>query len=440
MPYDIIVGRDLADAKKFGRKGAVLIGKSYVKMGNVSSLSNNVYLDVARSHVVFVCGKRGSGKSWSLGVIAEGISDLPSEVKENIAVVIFDTMGIYWTMKFKNEKDAELLDNWALKPKGLDVKIYVPFGYFEKAKEQGIPTDFAFSIAPSELTAEDWILGFELGAGTGVAVLIEKIIGQLNEKGAKSYDIDEIISEIERDKSFSQEIKNEAVNRFKTAKLWGIFSKDAIAINDIIKAGQVSVLDTSAYVSEKGGWGAKALVIGLIAKKVFVDRMIIRKEEEVEAINIGYSYFRVKGETEGLKKPMVWFVIDEGHEFLPKTGKTAASDALITLLREGRQPGISLVLASQQPGKIHSDVLTQTDIVIAHRLTAKMDILALGSIMQTYLTEDLIEHLNKLPAEKGAALILDDNSERIYPIRVRPRVSWHGGEAPSAVIARRTIE
>jgi len=34
---------------------------------------------------------------------------------------------------------------------------------------------------------------------------------------------------------------------------------------------------------------------------------------------------------------------------------------------------------------------------------------------------------------KGAAIVLDDNSERIYPIQVRPRYSWHGGSSPSAL-------
>jgi hypothetical protein len=41
--------------------------------------------------------------------------------------------------------------------------------------------------------------------------------------------------------------------------------------------------------------------------------------------------------------------------------------------------------------------------------------------------------MNQLPSEKGSAVILDDNSERLYPMRVRPRFTWHGGEAPTAI-------
>ena len=59
MAYDIILGRDASDKKKFGKEGLIHIGKGYVTMGNYTSMSNNIFLDVARSHVILVAGKRG---------------------------------------------------------------------------------------------------------------------------------------------------------------------------------------------------------------------------------------------------------------------------------------------------------------------------------------------------------------------------------------------
>ena len=123
MPYDIIVGRDKSDKEKFGNKGLVYIGKGYVTMGNYTSLSNLIWMDIVRSHVILIAGKRGSGKSYSIGVLAEELSNLPEEVKKNIAPLIFDTMGIFWTMKFKNEKEIGLLEEWNLKPKNLQANI-----------------------------------------------------------------------------------------------------------------------------------------------------------------------------------------------------------------------------------------------------------------------------------------------------------------------------
>jgi hypothetical protein len=34
---------------------------------------------------------------------------------------------------------------------------------------------------------------------------------------------------------------------------------------------------------------------------------------------------------------------------------------------------------------------------------------------------------------------MDDVNERIYPMRIRPRVSWHGGSAPGAVQVKKKI-
>src|SRR2546429_5618044 len=125
MAYDIILGRDSADKEKFGDKGLIFLGKGYVKMGQYTSLSNKIWMDIARSHVVLVAGKRGTGKSYSLSVIAEELSTLPSENAKNIASLIFDTMGIFWTMKYENEKDSSLLKEWNLSPKKTPVKVFV---------------------------------------------------------------------------------------------------------------------------------------------------------------------------------------------------------------------------------------------------------------------------------------------------------------------------
>ena len=425
MVYNIIIGRDEADRKKFGERGTVFLGRSYVKMGQLTSLSNNVYLDVARPHVIMISGKRGSGKSFSIGVIAEEMSQLSRELRERISVLIFDTMGIFWTMKYQNEKEIDLLKKWNIQPKALDVKVYTPKGSFERYKLQGFPTDYQFTIKTSELNANDWTDIFEIGLTEPIGILIEKIISQFNEEG-KDYDIDDIVKRIQQDTKTEKNVKDAAENRFLAARGFGLFSKEGTEIKAIVKPGQVSILDTSAYTGS-GSWNIKNLVIGLICKKLLAERILIRKLEELAIINEKL----VEKKTEEM--PLVWILIDEAHEAIPKDVKTPATDALVQLLREGRQPGISLVLATQQPGKIHEDVLTQSDIVISHRLTSKIDIEALNSMMQTYLISDLQRYLNDLPKLKGSAIILDDNSERIYPARIRPRFTWHGGESPAAI-------
>jgi len=434
MPYDIILGRDESDKKRFGKKGLIFLGKGFVKMGQYTSLSNPIYMDVARSHVVLVGGKRGSGKSYTLGVIAEELASLPSEEKANIAGLIFDTMGIFWTMKYPNEKEVELLESWNLKPKKTPVRVFVPFGFFDDYQKRGLPIDNQFSINPSELGAEDWILTFNLSITEPTAVLIERTITRLKET-QESYTIQTIVQEIKNDKESMQETKNSAIGLFEAADSWKVFSEQETRVSELVQAGKTTVLDLSMY-SSVGAFNVRALVIGLVSRKLFNQRMLARKKEEMQAVEHGVEYMAFKQERE---MPLTWLFIDEIHEFLPDIGKTAATDALIQLLREGRQPGLSLVMATQQPGALARDAITQADIIISHRVTAKPDIDALNYIMQSYLLESIKKYMDDLPALKGSAIILDDNSERIYPMRVRPKFTWHGGEAPTAIRIEKRI-
>jgi hypothetical protein len=384
-----------------------------------------------------ICGKRGSGKSYTLATIAEELCGLEHEISQNIAPLIFDTMGIFWTMKYKNEKEIELLQEWNLKPKNLPVKIWVPYGFYKEYEKRQIPVEGEFAIKASELSAEDWLSVFNLKITEEISVLIQKVLEGLKEL-ERDYDIDTIIEALQNDKS-EDKIKNAAATLFQAAKSWGVFAQrgqKGTEISELIEAGKSNILDISCY-SSIGTFNVRALVIGIVCKKLFSERMLSRKKEEMDALQHGQDYLNQKKK----ENPLVWLFIDEAHEFLTKENqeKTAASDALIQILREGRQPGISLVMATQQPGVIHRDAMTQSDIVISHRLTAQPDIEALNSIMQTYLLESIRKSMSELPSLKGSAIILDDNSERIYPIRVRPRFTWHGGETPSAINVKKEI-
>lgn len=371
--------------------------------------------------------------SYTLGVIAEEIANLDPETAKNIASLIFDTMGIFWTMKYKNEKDKLLLEEWNLPVKDLPVRVFVPFGKSDEYQERNIPFDKTFALKASELDIEDWLLTFNLSMTSQEGVLISKTISDLKEKEPE-YSIESILEEIERFHEISKETKNIVSSLFQAAQTWGIFAKSKMPgteISELIEAGKTSVLDLSVY-SSIGTFNVRGLVIGIVTRKLFNQRSDSRKKEEVQAIQHGTDYLSYKTTRD---VPLIWLYLDEAHEHLPREGKTPATDSLIQVLREGRQPGLSIVLATQQPGKIHTDVMTQSDIVLSHRVTSKQDTEALNQIMQTYLLENIQKTMDSLPGLKGSAIILDDNSERIYPMRMRPRFTWHGGEAPTAVKA-----
>lgn len=429
--HEIIVGRLKKDREKYGTRGTILLGKHYVKMGQTTSLSSELYMDVSSSHVVFICGKRGGGKSYTMGVIAEGFELLEPEIKQNLSVILLDTMGIYWTMKYPNKQDEELLEMWEIEPRAMPIAIYTPIKHYEKFKKEGIPTDFSFSLAVSRVNQDDWCLAFRQDKYSPNGILISRIITQLKESG-EQYDIAEIINAIKKDETASKDMKEAVENMFTMAKGWGVFAKEGTKLSELAKGGRITVLDLSCYATMPGGWDIKALVVGIVSQHLFIDRMNARKQEEFDSLKSSMEYFTEKKEQKQ-ETPLVWLIIDEAHEFLPNKGKVASTDALVTIMGEGRQPGISLILATQQPGKIHTDVMTQSDIVLSHRITAKIDVDALGMLMQSYMRVGLTGELDKLPRVKGAGIVFDDSNEKMYPMRVRPRMTWHGGAAPVAI-------
>ena len=290
MVFDVIIGRSKKDVAKFGKEGTVLIGKQYVKMGQTTSLSNPVYLDVAGAHVVFIVGKRGSGKSYTMGSIAEGLADLPQEIKQNLSIVLIDTMGIYWTMKYPNFQNSELVKQWNFEPKGLDVKIFTPTGFYYKYQEEGIPTDFPFSVRPIDVGFNDWCAAFGLSSNSAEGVLITKMVQKLSEAEV-SYGLDELIALVKEDQESERIVKNVVVNEFEKAQGWKIFSKEGTPLKDIIAPGQVTVLDVSPYATMSSGWEIKALVVGLISRTLFNQRMLARKTEEFKSVDAAMHYF-----------------------------------------------------------------------------------------------------------------------------------------------------
>ncbi len=430
--FDIIIGRGKKDREKFGSKGTIFLGKQYVKMGQVTSLSNNVFMDMVRSHVLFICGKRGGGKSYTMGVVAEGMASLPMEVKQNLSIILLDTMGIYWTMKYGNQKEEKMLNEWGLEGKGLDVKIYTPAGFHDKLVEEGIPSDAPFAIKPSELTNDDWCITFDVANTSPMGVLIERTINQLRDIET-DFSIEDIITTVKKDTRSEKSVQDAVENMFLNTLDWGLFDNKGTPLNDLAAPGQVTVLDVSCYSLMANSWKIKCLVTGLVSQKLFKQRMEARKKEEFKEVNQSVHYFSSDEEFTKQDMPLVWLVIDEAHEFMPREGKTMATDPLVTILREGRQPGISIILASQQPGKIHTDVMTQSDTVLSHRITTKIDIDALSMLMQSYMREGLNSMFDNLPRRKGSAILFDDTNERMIPVQIRPRFTWHGGESPIAI-------
>ncbi len=423
------VGRKKSILEKYGSKAALYIGKINESSNKWQNHFNRkLFLDSISPHAIFICGMRGSGKSYTLGVIVEEMA-LKNDA---VGIVIIDPMGIFWSMKQKNKvsNEAELLEKWGLRSTGIkNVKVFIPKGYVKKAPKE--TWDDIFKIKPSELRVEDWCLTFDIERFDTMGLLIERVIektrdgytttdGKFISGLGDGYGIEEMIKTIETEESVSSREGGfkENTRRALTARLtgaiqWGIFDKNGTKLNDLSKRGQVSVIDVS-FLEDN----VRALVVGLLSRNILNARKVISRQEAMGDINLIGNV------------PVTWLMIDEAHILVPRGGRaTAATDSLIEYVRQGRQPGCSIVLATQQPSAIDSRILSQVDLLICHKLVYQDDIKAVLQRMPSEIPNKLADFrfIRSLPI--GSAIIGDKEelTSRAFLISVRPRISQHEG-------------
>ncbi|MEM2741765.1 MAG: ATP-binding protein [Nitrososphaeria archaeon] len=428
----VVLGRTASEQSKYGDRGTLYIGRICEKTEGYFGLK--VLVDAVHPHKIFICGKTGSGKSYTLGVLAEELASLDI----NIGVIIVDPMGIFWSMKFPcSEWDAETLKAWGLQSKGfLNVKVFVPIGYYDKAPEG--TRDEIFAIRPSELTVEDWCNTFGISIyESPQAALLSEIIEKLN-KGYiaeldgnnrvvppnENYTINDMLECAKCCSEFVKRYRSDTIraliNHLESAKSWGIFSDKGTPIQLLSVPNQVSVIDVSFLPDF-----LRALVVGVIARKVLEERT--KFVRHVKASEVQRTGIRESSAIQGI--PTTWLIIDEAHMLAPAKGKTAASEALVEYAKRGRMPGCALVLSTQQPSATDDRILSQVDILITHNLSFSDDISSYRARAPSLLPPELCEQgfIRKLPV--GAAVIADQSmtTERAFVIFIRPRVSEHAG-------------
>ncbi len=73
--------------------------------------------------------------------------------------------------------------------------------------------------------------------------------------------------------------------------------------------------------------------------------------------------------------------IDEAHKFAPEKGKSTSTDAIITLMSQGRKRGYAGILSTQRLSKIHKDAIAETNNVFIGRTWLDNDQVRAGDLL-----------------------------------------------------------
>ena len=377
-----VIGRDdaaspplreaMAETVETTPQPTVRLGSFLARDGSTGAA---VGVDAEAPHAAVIFGKRGTGKSYTLGVIAEGLA-----AAEGIAPVVVDPMGVFGGLRAAGGRVVE--------PR----------------------------VRPTAIPASAWpdLLGLDSTSGAGS--LLWRAVADACSSGSQTSEVPPdsqtesvslAIEDIRERVSASgapEAARRAADNHLRLAESWGVFDANAPPVASFAADGTPTVLDL-AGVPER----AAAAVVRAVARGLY--------DAQVDG---------------GLDR-LPWLLVDEAHAFFGGV----ADPALRTLLTRGRAPGVSFVCATQRPGALPSVAVSQSDLLIAHRLTAEGDVARLAEAEATYLAGSLTA---RLPTGTGEALVVDDATETAHTVRIRKRRTPHGGGSPRASQTRAAVE
>jgi hypothetical protein len=131
-------------------RGDIVVGdpaerrRDKLLLGNLaeSGPRRKLWLDVTGEQVVAVLGKRGSGKSYTLGAIIEGfaagVGDSPiATLNTPRSALILDIMDIFWTSQIplvaegpkELVKQYETMRRGSLNSQTLNTEVWIPSGF-----------------------------------------------------------------------------------------------------------------------------------------------------------------------------------------------------------------------------------------------------------------------------------------------------------------------
>ena len=431
LSVGVVLGRSESFHRKYHSGGLGIIGGVAETSDDIltSLMGMPVNLDLMSPHVMFVAGKRGSGKSYTLGIIAEELALAMERREIEVAAVVVDTVDVFRQMVDPNFEQTDLLKKWNLEAKGFPVAVYIP-----RRTYVGLPDEvkkkarlFPLSIGPKELTVSDW--GYVLEKGGTLSTTMENLIGETLDSIRKGYTLEsgekmvlkrdfsikDMIKCIEVnpqiDELYKPSTRTALIQRLKRADRLGVFHPGGTSAQDLAIAGQITVIDVAPLGSDAES--VLAILTNMLCRQVLTYRMAWTDE----------------GASAREELPPTWLIIDEAHTLVPRSGNTPAKDAIIGYAKLGRRFGCSLVLCTQQPSAVSDDAISQADIILSHSLSHDNDIRALQQRAPAVMPDQFRDKVFISSLPRGVALVFDQSTEnkRGFIMQVRPRLSQHGG-------------
>ena len=397
----------------------VIIGKNSDSpqvgiLGKMNSNGRVIGLDLNECNTISLFGVQGAGKSYTIGSITEMVLRQFSKVNllpAPMASVIFhysDSMDYapeFTSMIYPNDEAgqlAKLKAEYGAEPGSIkDVILLAPESQVETRKAEYPDIDVhPIGFDSSELAVRDWM--FLLGAMGNDSTYIKEL-KQIMKACRNDMSLVNIRNGVANSNHMSTSQRSLAEQKLDFAEE---YITDGNKLQQYLKPGRLIIVDLRDEFIEKNE------ALGLF----------------VVMLNIFSSVMKVDGRA--FNK---FIVFDEAHKYM---NNKELVGSITTAIREMRHKGVSIMIASQDPMSLPTEIIELSSIVVMHRFSSPAWVRHVQKAitpLQT-LTATEMAALGSGEAYLWANKATDKAiTQRPIKISIRPRVTKHGGDTIQAV-------
>lgn len=399
--YDAIIGKN-GDSPQYG-----IIGK-------VASNGRVIGLDLNECNTISLFGVQGAGKSYTIGSITEMVLKQFSKVNKlpaPMASVIFhysDSMDYapeFTSMVYPNNEAgqlAKLKAEYGAEPGSIkDVILLAPESQVETRKAEYPDIDVhPIGFDSSELAVRDWM--FLLGAMGNDSTYIKEL-KQIMKACRNNMSLQNIRDGVARDGHMSTSQRSLAEQKLDFASE---YITDGNKLQQFLKPGRLIIVDLrDEFIEKEEALGLFVVMLNIFSSVMKVDGRAFNK----------------------------FIVFDEAHKYMNDRDLVGS---ITTAIREMRHKGVSIMIASQDPMSLPTEIIELSSIVVMHRFSSPAWVKHVQKAitpLQT-LTATEMAALGSGEAYLWANKASDKAiTQRPIKIVIRPRVTKHGGDTIQAV-------
>ena len=399
--YQILIGKT-SPSLQYGILGKTIIG------------DRKIAIDLNETNTISLFGVQGGGKSYTIGTITEMVLKQISNINHletPLAGVIFhysespDYAPEFTSMIFPNDEEGQLKklrEQYGAEATSIDdVILLTPKDKVELRKKEYPDIEvLPICFHSSELNVQDWM--FLLGAIGNDSTYIKQLKA-IMKKVRKNISLRNVRMGVSSTPLLSTNQKALAEQRLQFAEE---YINDDYKLSDTLKPGRLIIVDLrDEFIEEDEALGLFVVMLNIFSS--------VEKFED--------------------KSFNKFIVFDEAHKYMNNKDLTGS---IVTAIREMRHKGVSIMIASQDPMSLPTEIIELSSVMLLHKFNSPQWVKHVQKSIIQLNSLSSIEMASLVPGEAYLwATKSTDKSIMNRPVKIstRPRVTKHGGDTKTAI-------